>query len=172
MSAAYRFRQGVRALVAWARPVDDALACAHLAPPLYALYRRMRRSERQHSLRVLRDLLAAGHTHQDLLAAALLHDVGKSGVRFSLPDKVLVVLVKALAPGRYRAWSSGQATGWRLPFAVGGQHPAWGAEMAERAGASPLTAALIRRHADPPPDPPRDETERLLLALQAFDDRN
>ncbi len=172
MSAAYRFRQGVRALVAWARPVDDVLARAHLAPPLYALYRRMRRSERQHSLRVLRDLLAAGHTHPDLLAAALLHDVGKSGVRFSLLEKVLVVLVRAFAPRRYRAWSNSQAHGWRLPFAVSGQHPVWGAEMAERAGASPLTVALIRRHAGPSPDPPRDETERLLLALRAFDDRN
>jgi len=109
-----------------------------------------------------------GTLHKAVELVALLHD----GVRFSLPEKVLVVLVKAFAPGRYRAWSSSPATGWRLPFAVSAQHPDWGAEMAERAGASPLTVALIRRHAGPPPDPPRDETERLLLALQAFDDRN
>jgi len=172
MGALHRLDQGLRALAAWTRPVDDALAERHLAPELAALYRRMRRSERQHSVRVLRRLMDAGQTHPDLLAAALLHDVGKSGVRFSLPEKVLVVLVKAFAPGRYRAWSSSPATGWRLPFAVSAQHPDWGAEMAERACASPLTVALIRRHAGPPPDPPRDETERLLLALQAFDDRN
>ncbi len=168
----YRFRQGVRALLAWLRPVDDALARQYLTPPLYELYRRMRRSERQHSLRLLRDLLAAGHTHPDLLTAALLHDVGKSRVRFSLPEKVLVVLVKAGAPRRYRAWSNGPAQGWRLPFAVSEQHPLWGAEMAAAAGASPLTATLIRRHAEALTSPPRDETERLLLALQEVDNRN
>ncbi len=172
MGAAYRFRQGVRALVAWLRPVDDALARQYLTPPLYDLYRHMRRAERQHSLRVLRDLLAAGHTHPDLLTAALLHDVGKSRVRFSLPEKVLVVLVKAAAPQRFRAWSAGPAHGWRLPFAVSEQHPAWGAEMAAAAGASPLTVTLIRRHAEPLSDPPHDETERLLLALQTVDNQN
>lgn len=172
MSAVYRFRQGVRALVAWLQPVDDALARQYLKPPLYELYRHMRRSERQHSLRVLRDLLAAGHTHPDLLAAALLHDVGKSRARFSLPEKVLVVLVKATAPRYYRAWSNGPARGWRLPFAVSEQHPAWGAEMAAAAGASPLTVKLIRLHAEALSGPPRDDAERLLLALQEVDDRN
>lgn len=172
MSAGYRFRQGVRALVAWLRPVDDALARQHLTPPLYQLYRQMRRSERQHSLRMLQDLLAAGYTHPDLLTAALLHDVGKSRVRFSLPEKVLVVLLKAAAPRRFRAWSSGPPHGWRLPFAVSEQHPAWGAEMAAAAGASPLTVTLIRRHAQALSGPPQDETERLLLALQTVDNQN
>ncbi|GAB4414013.1 MAG: hypothetical protein Kow00106_08990 [Anaerolineae bacterium] len=172
MRAGYRFRQGLRALVAWLRPVDDALAHRYLSPALYELYRRMRRSERQHSLRVLQDLLAAGHTHPDLLTAALLHDVGKSRVRFTLPEKVLVVLVRAAAPQRYRAWSQGPARGWRLPFAVSEQHPAWGADMAAAAGASPLTVTLIRRHAEALTGPPRDEAERLLLALQQVDDRN
>jgi hypothetical protein len=172
MSAAYRFRQGVRALVSWMQPVEDTLAEQYLSPSLFALYRRMRRSERQHSLRVLRDLLAAGHNHPDLLAAALLHDVGKIRTRFLLPEKVLVVLVKALSPALYRRWGSGSDRGWRRPFTVSVQHPAWGADMVAEAGGSALTVELIRRHADPAPSPPTTDADHLLVALQAVDDQN
>lgn len=172
MGALHRLDQGLRALAAWTRPVDDALAERHLAPELAALYRRMRRSERQHSVRVLRRLMDAGQTHPDLLAAALLHDVGKTRLRFSLPEKVLVVLVKALAPAVYRRWGSGPARGWRRPFAVSIQHPAWGAEMVTAAGGSPLAVDLVRRHADPLDGPPCSEADRLLLALQSVDDQS
>jgi putative nucleotidyltransferase with HDIG domain len=168
MSAAYRFRQGARALAAWLRPVDDTQAEPYLSPALLALYRRMRRSERQHSLRVLHNLLAAGHTDPDLLVAALLHDVGKTRTSFFLPEKVLVVLVKAVAPGLYRRWGSGARRGWRRPFAVSVQHPAWGAEMVAAAGGSPRAVELIRHHADDL----GTGTDPLLRALQAVDDLN
>jgi putative nucleotidyltransferase with HDIG domain len=173
MSAGYRFRQGLRALGSWLRPVDDALAEATLSPALYALYRRMRRSERQHSLRVLHSLMTAGHTDPDLLVAALLHDVGKTRTRFFLPEKVLVVLVKAVSPTLYRRWGSASARAWRRPFAVSVQHPAWGAEMVAAAGGSPLAVELIRRHADPP-ESSIDHTraDELLRTLQAVDDLN
>ena len=172
MSAAYRFRQGVRALGSWLRPVDDALAEQHLSPALAALYRQMRRSERQHSLRVLHSLIAAGHTDPDLLVAALLHDVGKIRTHFFLPEKVLVVLVKAATPTLYRRWGSGPARGWRRPFAVSVQHPAWGAEMVAAAGGSPLAVELIRRHADALDSADRTHADRLLRALQGVDDLN
>ncbi|MCD4687292.1 MAG: HD domain-containing protein [Anaerolineae bacterium] len=172
MSATYRFAQGIRALGAWFRPVDDDLARAHLTPALYALYQQMRRSERQHSLRVLQDLLNAGHTHPDLLTAALLHDVGKSRVPFTLPEKMLVVLVKACVPKLYQQWSNSSAHSWRRPFVVSVQHPAWGAEMVAEIGGSPLAITLIRRHDDPPTDASQDDTARLLTVLYAADNRN
>jgi hypothetical protein len=173
MSAAYRFRQGLRALGSRLRPVDDALAEATLSPALHVLYRRMRRSERQHSLRVLRSLMTTGHTDPDLLVAALLHDVGKTQARFFLPEKVLVVLVRAASPTLYRRWGSASTRGWRRPFAVSVQHPAWGAEMVAAAGASPLAVELIRHHADPP-ESSTEQTRayELLRALQAVDDLN
>ena len=172
MSAAYRFQQGLRALGAWLRPVDDALAQQVLDPALFALYCTMRRSERQHSLRVLQALLDAGYNQPDLLTAALLHDMGKICTHFFLPEKVLVVLVKAAAPELYRRWGSGPAQGWRRPFAVSVQHPAWSAEMVAEAGGRSLAVELIRRHADTLDTPPQTEADRLLLALQAVDDRN
>jgi hypothetical protein len=174
-AAGYRLRQGIRALIAWSRPVEDPLAAHYLSPALYALYGQMRRVERQHSLRVLRGVLAAGHTHPDLLAAALLHDVGKVRAHFFLPEKVLVVLVKALAPRLYWRWGSGPAHGWRRPFAVSVQHPAWGAEMVAEAGGSPLLVELVRRHQDDlttPPPSPHPAADRLLRALQAVDNQN
>ncbi|MBN1680875.1 MAG: HD domain-containing protein [Anaerolineae bacterium] len=177
MSAVYRIQQGLRALSARYRPVDDALARQHLDPPLFALYRRMRRSERQHSLRVLRDLLQGGHTHPDLLVAGLLHDVGKTRTPFTLPEKVLVVLVRATAPRRIEQWGSaqrgsGSSRGWRRAFAVSVQHPAWGAEMVAEAGGSPLVVELIRRHQDTLDGPPQTEADQLLALLQAADNRN
>lgn len=172
MSVRYRLRQGFRALGAWLRPADDRVAEQHLDPALFALYLTMRRSERQHSLRVLHDLQDAGHHDPDLCVAALLHDVGKTRTRFFLPEKVLVVLVKAIAPPLFQRWGSGPAQGWRRPFAVSVQHPAWGAIMVAEAGGSALAVELIRRHADPPDHPPQTEADRLLLALQAVDDRN
>lgn len=171
----YRTRQGVRALLAWVRPVADAEAQAVLSPPLYALFLRMRRSERQHSLRVYQALRRAGHTQPDLLVAALLHDVGKIRADFWLPEKVFVVLVKAASARRYHAWGQGEPRGWRRPFVVSVQHPAWGGQMAAAAGASALAVELIRRHADAlPPDnsAPPTEIERLLAVLQHADDHN
>jgi hypothetical protein len=172
MSAGYRFRQGLRALGAWFHPADDGLARQHLSPALFALFEQMRRSERQHSLRVLNDLIASGHDQPDLLAAALLHDVGKICAPFSLPEKVIVVLVKAASPGLVLRWGTGSAQGWRRPFAVSVQHPAWGAQMVAEAGGSPLTAELIRRHADTFDGPAQTEADWLLLALQAVDGQN
>jgi hypothetical protein len=169
MSAQTRLRQGVRALVSWMRPVDDDTARACLSPDLFALYRQMRRSERQHSLRVLQMLTDPS---PDLVVAALLHDVGKIREPFLLPEKVLVVLVKAFAPRLYWRWGSGSAHGWRRPFAVSVQHPAWGADMVAKAGGSPLAVELIRRHQDHLDGVPQTEVERLLLALQAVDDLN
>lgn len=170
MSAGYRLQQGVRALSAWLRPVEDEQARKHLTPALYMLYTRMRRSERQHSLRVLHALLAEDHTDADLLTAGLLHDVGKTRASFSIPEKVLVVLVKALAPSLYHRWGQGAPRGWRRPFAVSVQHPDWGADMVKAAGGSPTAAELVRRHADHLSTPPQTDVEHLLAALQSADD--
>lgn len=166
----YRVGQGLRALTAWLLPVDDAQAARILSPELYALYRRMRRSERQHSLRVLHDLQAAGHDDPDLWVAALLHDVGKSRAPFGVAAKTLVVLARAVAPERVRRWGDGSPRGWRGPFAVSVQHPAWGAEMVAEAGGSARAVELIARHQETLDGPPQTETDRLLLALQAVDE--
>ncbi len=169
-----RVRQGVRALSAWAKPVDHALVEATLAEPLRALFYRMRRSEQLHSLNVLRRVMAAGEAPTALRVAALLHDCGKARAPFSLPERVIVVLVKAAAPSLAKRWGAGDESRlrtWRRPFVLSAQHPAWGAAMAEAAGAEPLAVQLIAAHQTPLAAAGGDDSfRRLLAALQAADD--
>ncbi|MHB8625931.1 MAG: HD domain-containing protein [Aggregatilineales bacterium] len=171
-AALLRLRQGVRALTAWVRPVDDQAAAAYLSPRLLALFRQMRPGERQHSLNVLHTLLARGETHPALLTAALLHDCGKVRTSYWLWERAIVVIVKRLAPGRALKWGIGEPTGWRRPFVVNRQHPAWGAAMAQAAGADPLTVELIAGHQRKIDRSPSNELERLLVTLQVADDLN
>ncbi len=172
MSAVTRLRQGLRALTAWTRPVDEALAETVLTEAQLALFRRMRRGERLHSLNVLRTVRAAGHQEHDLLVAALLHDSGKTIAPFYLHERVLVVLARRFLPALYRRWARGEPRGWTRPFAISARHPEWSAELVAAAGGSARAVELCRRHAEPVAGPPGGETERLLAILQAADDRN
>jgi hypothetical protein len=136
--AVMRLRQGLRALFAWVERVDEALAAEVLNPSLLALFRAMRRSERLHSLNVLRTLRAAGYDHPALLTAALLHDVGKSRAAYHLWDRVIVVLVSAVAPETARRWGAAETPrGWRRPFVIREQHARWGADMVAAASGRP-----------------------------------
>ncbi|HRE47284.1 MAG TPA: HDIG domain-containing protein [Aggregatilineales bacterium] len=168
-----RWRQGIRALSAGLRPVEDTLAQTHLPPPLYTLYRELRRGERQHSLNVLRSLQTSGEAHPALLQAALLHDVGKSRTPFYLWERVIVVLANKAFPVAAHRWGTYHTpTGWRRPFVINVQHAQWGADMVREAGGDPLLVALIAAH--PEPGAFRDDLEgaTLLAALQKADDTN
>ena len=54
----------------------------------------MQSSEQAHAVSVYRQLVAQGETSSDLLAAALLHDVGKSLSPLRLWERVLIVLAR------------------------------------------------------------------------------
>src|SRR5690606_27724351 len=98
MTAVYRFRQGIRSLLAFSQTVELPLAAEYLSPELLALFQKMRRSEQLHSLNVLREVLADGTTPHDLAVAALLHDVGKSRYPMRTWQKTLAVLTRAISP--------------------------------------------------------------------------
>ncbi|HVO41934.1 MAG TPA: HD domain-containing protein, partial [Aggregatilineales bacterium] len=121
---------------------------------------------------VLRLLQSWGYNDPSLMAAALLHDVGKSRFPFSIWDRTLVVLVRAVMPDRARAWGSAERMGWRRPFVVSYQHPRWSADMAAGAGADPLAVALIADHQMKLDHAPVTPTEKLLSALQQADNLN
>ncbi len=91
--------QGLRALTAFSRPIDYALVESILSPELTTLFKRMRQSEQEHSIRVMQTLRSQGHDQPNLMVAALLHDVGTSRCPFTLFDRVLIVLV-----GRLLSW--------------------------------------------------------------------
>jgi hypothetical protein len=158
-----------------ARPLPamaQAEIAAILRQPELALFYRFSLSDQWHSYRVLKTLQSAGHTHPDLLTAALLHDVGKTRTSLSIWARSLVVLSEALFPGRVTLWGNGPALGWRSPFVVKARHPEWGAALAQESGCRPLTVALIRRHQDELPVKDATLADQLLRALQWADDLN
>jgi hypothetical protein len=174
----YRLRQFWSALYAQPSGGDLEEVSSLLTTAQMALFRQMHRSEQAHSIQVMRAVSQASQgipdePRRDLLGAALLHDVGKSRYPVRLWERVIIVLSKAFLPGQARLWgesaAEGGASGWRRPFVVARQHAAWGAQMAQEAGVSPLAAVLIRRHQDLPPNPGGDLEDRLLGLLQAAD---
>jgi hypothetical protein len=174
MAAAQRFRQGIRALLAFTRGVDYDLAAEYLSPGQLTLFRQMRRSEQLHSLNVLRSALAQGPTPDDLAVAALLHDVGKVHHPLAIWQKSLAVIVRALAPGIFRRWSRvEQPRPWQLACVVAEQHPAWSAELAAAAGTSERALWLISNHDRPAAAWGENHPHvHLLKRLQAADDAN
>jgi putative nucleotidyltransferase with HDIG domain len=140
----------------------------------------MQPGEQAHSLAVFRRLQDQGETDRDLLAAALLHDVGKSRCLLRLWERVFIVLARGLAPRRARLWGQGAPRGWRRSLVVAEQHPEWGAQMAQKAGATTRTLELIRRHQEKIPacpqaagiraiDPHPEPEIALLIRLQSVD---
>jgi hypothetical protein len=147
----YRFSQFWKAVFSAPAPEDLKVVSSVLSPEQLSLFRQMQPSEQAHSIQVMYTVLEAinGRTsehQQDLLAAALLHDVGKNRYPLRLWERVLIVLSRAFNPELVKRWGEEEPTGWRRAFVVSERHPEWGAQMAAAAGASPLTEALIRRH--------------------------
>jgi hypothetical protein len=154
MRAAYRTQQFWKAL--HASPTCEQLEQieAVLSPKLLSLFCAMQPDEQAHSYSVFNSLVEKGDHHPDLLVAALLHDAGKSLHRLRLWERVLVVIGQTLFPKQSKIWGvpGGRSweRSWRRAFVIAEQHPLWGAQMAEQAGASPLVVRLIRWHqADP-----------------------
>lgn len=170
-----------------ARPLSEeetAEVRVVLKPAEFTLFERQPIVAQQHGYRVMRTLKSAGHSDRALLAAALLHDIGKSLIRSAWWDRPLVVLGQALLPQLVARWSRGEANGWRRPFVVYAFHAEWGADEAGKAGSSAVTVDLIRRHQDFSigsheliyrPDllvSPDGNQHQLLTLLRWADDRN
>lgn len=165
MSLTYRTRQFALALTARVRPADEAFVRAWLPTlALQALFFSMGPAMQAHHIAVARDLLAGGERDPDLVAAALLHDVGKG--RLSVSYRVALVVLKQAAPGLLRRWAARPYRDWRGPLYQAWHHPRLGAERAAAAGASARTVDWIARHQGDPGD------DALLRRLQAVDDDN
>lgn len=161
MRPAYRVRQFGTHL--FARVSADERAAAHelLPPDAAGVFDRMPVADQRHALDVLARLRGSGQTDGDLLAAALLHDVGK-GSRVHLWHRVVAVLVGAVAPSRMEGIGSSDPTSWRYPFYLQRHHEALSAQEALAAGCGPRVAAFIVGTAD-------GADAQLMAALAAAD---
>lgn len=147
------------------------------------LFQRQTLQDKHHCLQVLRTLKKSGHKNEDLLVAALLHDVGKTRSKMTRWDRSLVVLSEGVAPSLAERWAQGSGSGWSRPYVIKAKHAEWGAEEAAAAGSSELTVELIRRHhenlrsmekliVDYSADLADSDPERLLALLQRADGIN
>ena len=130
---------------------DDAWATGLLLPGEVELWRRMSGADRRHAVGVARrtDEELGRSVSRAVLAAALLHDVGKVESGFG-PWRRAIATVLGLAAGHTRAarWREGRA-----PLARVGRylcHDEIGAGLLAAAGSDPLTVAWAREHHLPP----------------------
>jgi hypothetical protein len=173
MGAAYRVRQFWQAVTARRlSPGEWQEIRTILSPAEARLFSRLSTADQAHSYRVLQTLLAQGHNERPLLAAALLHDVGKTRIHLPLWLRPLIILGQAIFGRRVEQWGQGEPAGWRVPFVIKSRHAEWGATMAAAAGSDPATVALIRRHQDRLPPGAESGEDRRLRVLQQADDDN
>jgi hypothetical protein len=177
----YRVGQFLQALTARVPDEEVERATRVLTAEARGLFRRQAMQDQRHALAVYRTLCHAGHTDARLLAAALLHDVGKAAARLSPWQRAMIVLLERFAPrllarlsqGEQRDYTWSVPEGWCRPFVVYARHPEVGARWAQQAGCSPLTVALILRHRDRLANcSSTAEEDQLLAALQAADSSN
>jgi len=169
---AYRARQFWNALLQPSMKVRSENLQPTLSTSQIILFRQMQPSEQVHAYRVFCQLKEAGETDPDLLAAALLHDVGKILSPLSIFDRVLIVLGKHFFPKAASRWGSGSAKGAKRAFVVAACHADWGADLAKQAKASDMTVELVRSHQEARRGEPVTRRETLLAKLQEADDGN
>lgn len=124
--------------------VDEAWAAAHLGDDEIVLWRRMSNADRRHAAGVARrvDSALGELATEPVLAAALLHDVGKVESGLGTFGRVFATLCAALG-GRSRIAAGGGRTARYL------RHDAIGAELLAVAGSDPLTVTWAAEHHRP-----------------------
>ena len=157
---AYRLGQ-VREHLGFVAPLtaQDYKEVAALLPTAAALslFRTMSPADQQHSLRVCRKLRARGCKDKDMLAAALLHDVGKAQGRVPFWTRPAIVLGKKFAPQLLtrlviypeKCTPHPNLPHWRLSLCYAWYHADVGADLARAAGLSERAVLYIRTHHQP-----------------------
>jgi len=168
----YRVQQFFRAITAGVQRPNVEEALKLLPQAAQDLFLQQSRQDRRHALAVFDTLQSAGYRDRHLLAAALLHDVGKATAHLPAWQRAVIVLMKRYLPGTLAALSRGPEQGWRRSFVVHARHAAISGQRAEKAGCSPLTVALIRRHHETVHGNGSTKEDTLLEALQAADSSN
>jgi len=139
---------------------------------MVALFFRMSDSDQSHSVRVFQTLVDQGEEGDDLLRAALLHDVGKSLHPLRAWERSLVVVTNRILPNQVLKWGQDEPYGWRKPFVVALQHPEWGAALVQEEGGSETLVTLIRYHQEHAPPNIGKDVQELLERLQTADGMN
>lgn len=115
------------------------------------VWRKMSRADRRHAAGVARRVeVALGHeATRPVLAAALLHDCGKTVSGLGTYGRVIATLSGKMA-GLDQAVAWTETTGFTRRVGLYLEHPRLGAELLGLAGSAPLTVAWTAEHHLPP----------------------
>lgn len=139
----HRVGQFVAHVRARVEPAEEAEARGILGEGVWPLFAAMPVADRRHALDVVARLRSDGWDDRDLLIAALLHDAAK-GHRMRLWHRVGGVLLGAISPALLARLASDDPRSWRHPFHVYLHHDRLSADLAEAAGCSTRSVALLR----------------------------
>jgi hypothetical protein len=147
----------------------EAWVAERLLPGEQALWARMSPADRRHAHGVARRVERAlgSEATRPVLAAALLHDVGKTDSGLGTYGRVVATLSGAVG-GRSMAEAWKARTGFTRRVGLYLLHPDLGADQLALAGADPLTVAWAKEHHLPPEQWSVDR--RVGDALKAADD--
>lgn len=153
------------------RAEDTVWVATQLTPAELELWSRMPRADRRHSVGVARRVQAAlgDDATRPVLAAALLHDVGKLDAGLGVYGRVIATISGAVVhhdPDTIKDWTRTRGFTRRVGLYL--QHPRLGGDMLELAGSDPLTVAWTREHHLPPDD--WTVPAPIAAALEAADD--
>ncbi|MEM8904997.1 MAG: hypothetical protein AAGF02_14945 [Actinomycetota bacterium] len=178
MSGSERLRDArhlVRRFVGSVRPVvlsgaEEAWALDRLSPAERNLWLRQDRRDRAHSIAVARGTieLLGGDPADEVVVAALCHDVGKGVARVGVIGRVIATLLEPLvSEQRAEQWSWRSGLAGRIGMYL--RYPALGADLLAEGGAAPMVVAWAREHHLPPEDwtIDRSTAEALRLADDA-----
>lgn len=117
-----------------------------LSPEELALWRRMSRADRRHAAGVARRVGAAvDGAGPPVLAAALLHDVGKVTAGLGTYGRVIATVAGGLTGRAYAdLWTSSRGFTRRVGLYL--RHARLGADMLALAGSDPLTVRWAAEH--------------------------
>lgn len=126
---------------------NELWAAELLLPDQRKLWFRMSRADRRHAVGVARRVeRALGHeATSPVLAAALLHDVGKLESALGTYGRVIATVAGAVG-GRDMATQWTKAGGFTRRVGLYLRHDELGGDMLDMAGSDPLTSAWARQH--------------------------
>lgn len=132
---------------------EQAWVREHMSDAEVDLWQRMGRSDRRHAHDVARRAVAAlgDDATRVVVAAALLHDVGKVESGLGTYGRVMATLSAKVA-GRDMALAWSQSRGMTRRIGLYLRHEELGADLLQLAGSDPLTVDLVREWSWPDED--------------------